>query len=66
MIIKVRRGEEVLDLELDDGATVADVYAKLKVLGEEYVPVVDGRVVSDCDILEDGDELRLIRAFSGG
>ena len=66
MIIRVRMGEETVDVEMAEGTTVAEVYAKLKVLREEYVPVVDGRVVSDCDILEDGDELLLIKAFSGG
>lgn len=66
-------GEEEIDLDLDDEATVGDALALLKdqfpALAEQgYSPLtaVNLKHVSKRHILEDGDELAVFPPVSGG
>jgi sulfur carrier protein ThiS len=57
-----------LELDLPPDATVADVLSALEVRlrRESILLVLNGRIVKPDQALEEGDELRLIPAMSGG
>ncbi len=57
-----------LDLELDPGATVAEALARLEILprGGFVVMAVNGKLAKAEQVLNDGDELRLVPSVSGG
>lgn len=53
-------------VSLTDDRRVAGLLRELGLLREEYIVLREGRVLTELDILRDGDSVRLIRAFSGG
>ncbi|OGO10661.1 MAG: hypothetical protein A2Y93_11285 [Chloroflexi bacterium RBG_13_68_17] len=57
-----------LDLELEPGATVAEVLARLEIRprGGSVLMAVNGKLVKGDHGLDDGDELRLVPSVSGG
>ncbi len=57
-----------LDLELGPEATVETVLGRLdiKLQGRSVLLVVNGKLVDRAARLNDGDELRLVPAISGG
>ena len=54
------------EVALAEGSRVADLLRQMGLLVEEHVVVMKGRVVSEFEILRDGDSLELLKAFSGG
>lgn len=57
-----------LGLEMADGATVADVLDALAITmdPDALLLVVNGKIVKTEHVLEEGDQVRLIPAMSGG
>jgi sulfur carrier protein ThiS len=70
-VLRRKTAEGILDrleLDLPADATVADVLSALEVRlrRESILLVLNGRIVKPDQALEEGDELRLIPAMSGG
>jgi len=54
------------DISLINDQTVGGLLRELGLLREEYIVLSEGKVLTELDLLRDGDSVRLIRAFSGG
>jgi sulfur carrier protein ThiS len=56
------------DLELEPGATVADVLARLEIKPRagSVLMAVNGNLVKAQHVLSDGDQVRLVPSVSGG
>jgi sulfur carrier protein ThiS len=52
--------------EVKSGMTLRDAIKKLDILPESVIPVKDGEPITDDIILEDGDQIKLVRVISGG
>ena len=66
-----KRKEEVI--EIDDGTSIGDLYERLKANNTNFAevarqtrPVVNGKNATPDDLLEDGDEVAIMRAIGGG
>ena len=60
-------GRDDVVLDLDEGATVADVLARVGVRSEdERIVGLNGSLAQDTTILHDGDELSLYHPMGGG
>lgn len=60
-------GQELLDLELRDGATIEQVITRLGAEdGEIGLSVVNGEVVPESTALRDADRLELFHVIGGG
>ena len=60
-------GREVVALDLDDGALVRDVLARVGVQAEdERIVGLNGTLAQDTTPLHDGDELSLYHPMGGG
>ena len=57
---------EVKTISMPEGSSAGDLLEHMELLREEYVILVDGRVVYEFEPLARGNKVRLIRAFSGG
>ncbi|HID42093.1 MAG TPA: thiamine biosynthesis protein ThiS [Pyrodictium sp.] len=68
MPVKVRviGAPSVKLVEYRDGMTVRDVLWELGLLSSEYVVARNGRVVTEDEPVEDGDEIVLYPVVSGG
>ena len=68
MKIKVflERKNQEQDVELEDGANIADVVKKIGVLPTEVIAVKNGSVVTDDSLVTDNDSIRLLSVISGG
>ena len=57
-----------VDLELEPGATLADVLARLEIRprGGSVLMAVNGNLVKADHVLNDGDQVRLVPSVSGG
>ena len=53
-------------ISLRHGSQVGDLLRKMGLLREEFIVMAKGRVVAEFEPLKDGDQIRLIRVFSGG
>ena len=52
--------------EVRSGMTIRDALKKVDIPSEAVLPVRNGELVTDDEILEDGDEIRLVAVISGG
>ncbi|WFO76072.1 MoaD/ThiS family protein [Desulfurococcaceae archaeon MEX13E-LK6-19] len=67
MAVKIRTVDNSFVKEIDaDGITVGALLKKLGLLVEEYVVVKNNQVVTEDDIVRDGDEIVLYPVVSGG
>jgi len=56
-----------IELDLEDGSTVADLFRKLKKpKGEVWMFTVNGFIVSEDETLKDGDLVRVFEPVGGG
>jgi len=53
-------------ISLRHGSQVGDLLRKMGLMREEFIVMAKGRVVAEFEPLKDGDQIRLIRVFSGG
>jgi len=49
-----------------EGMTVSDVLRELGLLSSEYIVARNGRIVTEDELVEDGDEIVLYPVVSGG
>jgi sulfur carrier protein len=52
--------------EVKAGMTIRDAILKLDIIPESVLPVKNGELLTDDEILEDGDEIKLVAVISGG
>ena len=52
--------------EVRDGMTLRAALLKLEIPPQSVLPTRDGELITDDEILKDGDEIRLIAVISGG
>ncbi len=57
---------DLREVELQEGARVAEVLEAVGLRREEVVAKVGNRIVSEEEVLRDGDVVELIRVISGG
>ncbi|MDR2830396.1 MAG: MoaD/ThiS family protein [Methanobrevibacter sp.] len=66
MAFKVKIGNKVKDMKLDDNKTIKNLLKKLNVSSESVVTKKNGEIVIEDEIIDDGDEIQLIRIIYGG
>ena len=67
MRVKVEvAGSGVFEVEVDEGATVADLFERLGLNPESYVALVDGGLVVEEEPLRDGATVVLVKAHFVG
>jgi sulfur carrier protein len=52
--------------EVKAGMTIRHAILKLDIIPESVLPVKNGELMTDDEILEDGDEIKLVAVISGG
>jgi sulfur carrier protein len=52
--------------EVKSGMTIRDALLKLDILPESVIVVKDGELITDDQILKDGDKIKLVAVISGG
>lgn len=66
MTVKVvLRNKEIIIDEVKD-LTVSKVFKKLDLLPETYLCIRDGELLTEQELIKDGDMIRLIPVISGG
>ena len=66
-LLRYTDGVSITELDLPEGATVADVMARLGVPDEEvFTAVVNREMVPEDTVLRDGDRLDLVPPIPGG
>lgn len=66
MTVKVvLRNKEIIIDEVKD-LTVSKVFKKLNLLPETYLCIRDGELLTEQELIKDGDMIRLIPVISGG
>ncbi|MDR3222198.1 MAG: MoaD/ThiS family protein [Methanobrevibacter sp.] len=67
MAFKVKIGSEVEDRQLNkDNATIKDLLDELNISSESVVSKKNGDIVVEDELINDGDEIQLIRIIYGG
>ena len=61
-ILKLRKQE----YEVRSGMTVRDAILKLDIEPEVVIPTRDGELITDDEIIRDGETIRLVPVISGG
>ena len=64
MVAFLRLREE--EYKIRSGMTLRAALLKLDIPPESVIPVKDGELLTDDELLEDGDQIRLIAVISGG
>jgi sulfur carrier protein ThiS len=54
------------EYEVRPGMTLLAALQKIEVLAESVIATRNGEVIGDDEVLQDGDEIKLIAAISGG
>ncbi len=54
------------EFEIRSGMTLRAALIKLNIEPESVIPVRDGELLTDDELLEDGDQIRLVAVISGG
>lgn len=62
----IQRAGETKLLELGENSRVEDLLKTLGISPSEIVPVKNGVIVTEREILQEGDEVRLLSVVSGG
>ncbi|MBR9681605.1 MAG: MoaD/ThiS family protein [Candidatus Altiarchaeota archaeon] len=65
MKIKVEMKDKLQNVELA-GKTVKDLMTQMHLILDEYVPILNGSVVTELENLSEGDSVKFIRVWSGG
>ncbi len=66
MKVKVLVGREEREVEVKEGASVAEVLEALGINREEVIVKLGGTIVTEEEPLEEGSRIELIRVISGG
>lgn len=64
MFIQRLRETRIIDLEED--SRIEDLLKILKISASEVVPVRNGVIVTEKELLREGDEVKLLSVVSGG
>ncbi len=63
-MVKIRFREQ--SFEVKPGMTLHSALKKLDILPESVLPLRNGEVITEDEILHDGDEIKLVAVISGG
>jgi len=59
-------GREMRELDIDRGATLKEIAEKMGIRKNEYIPVVNGRIVTWDYIVDGKVDIKLVPVVSGG
>jgi sulfur carrier protein ThiS len=62
----VQRLRETRVIDLKEDSRIEDLLKMLRISASEVVPVRNGVIVTEKELLKDGDEVRLLSVVSGG
>jgi sulfur carrier protein ThiS len=62
----IQRLRETRVLDLDEDSRVEDLLKTLKISPSEVVPVRNDVIVTEKEVLKDGDDVKLLSVVSGG
>lgn len=62
----IQRLRETRIIDLEDDSRIEDLLKMLKISASEVVPVRNGVIVTEKELLREGDEVRLLSVVSGG
>ena len=65
MKIKVELEKKMQNVELT-GKTIKDLMTQLDLILDEYVPILNGTIVTELEKLSDKDTVKFVRVWSGG
>jgi sulfur carrier protein ThiS len=54
------------EFQVESGVTIELTLKTLEIVPESVIPTRNGHLVSEDDVLEDGDVIRLVPVISGG
>jgi sulfur carrier protein len=63
-MVKIKLRDQ--EYEVRAGMTVRDALLKLEIMPEAVLPTRDGELITEDEILRDGDAIRLVAVISGG
>ena len=61
--VELEKKEQTVDLQ---GDTIKALMDQLNLILDEYVPILNGSVVTELEKLSDGDKVKFVRVWSGG
>lgn len=62
----IQRSGETKLVDLEENSRIGDLLKSLVISPSEIVPVKNGIIVTEKEILRDGDEVKLLSVVSGG
>ncbi|MBO3769667.1 MAG: MoaD/ThiS family protein [Thermoproteota archaeon] len=62
----IQRSGETKLIDLGENSRIGDLLKSLGISPSEIVPVKNGAIVTEREILRDGDEVKLLSVVSGG
>ena len=65
MKIKIELENKTQEVEMV-GKTIKDLMDQLKLVLDEYVPILNGSIVTELEKLSEGDTVKFVRVWSGG
>lgn len=64
MVARIKLRDKVF--EVNPGITVRDAMLKHGIQPEAIIPTKDGELITEDEIIRDGEEIRLVAVISGG
>lgn len=65
-MVKVKVGEKEIEIEVGKGKRIKEIMDELGLILDEYVPILNGEVVTELEEVREGDKLEFVRVWSGG
>ena len=65
-VVKVIVEGKERKVEIGEGKKVEEIMRELGLILDEYVPVLNGEVVTELEKVRPGDKLEFVRVWSGG
>ncbi|MEM2940701.1 MAG: MoaD/ThiS family protein [Thermoproteota archaeon] len=62
----IQRLRETRILDIEETSKVEDILKTLRISPSEVVPVKNGIIVTEKEVLKEGDEVKLLSVVSGG
>ncbi|HDR53150.1 MAG TPA: hypothetical protein ENN60_00530 [archaeon] len=66
MKLEVELEKKKQTVELKARGTIKDLMDHLNLILDEYVPILNGTVVTELENLKTGDKVKFVRVWSGG
>ncbi|MEM2979775.1 MAG: MoaD/ThiS family protein [Thermoproteota archaeon] len=62
----IQKLRETKIIELNEDSSIEELLKTLRISPSEVVPVINGIIVTEKEVLKEGDEVKLLSVVSGG